>query len=104
MNDPAFDLAAGEARPATAGNKITSPSLASITDSPKEESEPRFSFQKRRDYIREWDSWRNQWEAGGGTLKLGPVKTSWLTNRVLLCACARFRNARSVRFPDTHRW
>lgn len=74
MNEPAFDLLPAEARPATTGSKITSPSLASITDSPKEESEQQFSFQTRRNYIREWDSWRRQWEASGGTLRFRPCR------------------------------
>lgn len=72
MNDSAFDRATPEAQPPTAGSKITSPSLASITEpaSPKEETEERYSFQRRGDYIREWDSWRNQWEASGGKFSL----------------------------------
>jgi hypothetical protein len=69
MKDSAFDLEPMEARPPTSGSKITSPSLASITEptSPPVEQEPRHSFQKRRDILAEWDTWRSQWEASGGT-------------------------------------
>lgn len=77
MHENSFDLGTPGLRSSTAGTKITSPSLASITDpaSPKEKTEPRYSFQRRREYIREWDSWRSQWEASGGTYSQPSSKT-----------------------------
>ncbi|KAJ9114646.1 hypothetical protein QFC22_005522 [Naganishia vaughanmartiniae] len=75
MNDNSFDHGTPGVRPSTSGAKITSPSLASITDpaSPKEQSEPTYSFQRRREFIREWDSWRNQWEASGAPMTSVPL-------------------------------
>jgi hypothetical protein len=67
MKDQTFDLESPEARPPTSGSKITSPSLASITEqTTSEEEKPRYNFEKRRDFLAQWDSWRNQWEASGG--------------------------------------
>lgn len=76
MRDSAFDLEPMEAQSPTAGSKITSPSLASITEqtTPSAESKPRWSFEKRRDFLAEWDSWRSQWEASGGTSSHIPGK------------------------------
>lgn len=100
MNDNSFDLGTPGIRPPTTTAKITSPSLASITDpaSPKEKSEPRYSFQRRREYIREWDSWRNQWEASGGMCF--PLSI-WILSHLPIRANISARLPRSVSYFDS---